>query len=65
MTTITYVNQAKFRIMAMDATELDMTFEHYQSLDYRSVKDDIYCEMLAIEIDNRENDYLYNEEDYV
>jgi hypothetical protein len=44
----------KFKIEQLSQDELEMQFELYKSLVSRSVRDEIYTELLAQELDCRE-----------
>jgi len=44
----------KFKIEQLSQDELEVEFELYKSLQARSVRDEIYQELLAQELDKRE-----------
>ena len=44
----------KFKIAQLSQDELEQEFELYKSLQARSVRDEIYQELLAQELDHRE-----------
>jgi hypothetical protein len=44
----------KFKIEQLSQDELEQEFELYKSLQARSVRDEIYQELLAQELDHRE-----------
>ena len=46
----------KFKISQLSQDELEEEFELYKSLQARSVRDEIYQELLAQELDSREQE---------
>jgi hypothetical protein len=46
----------KFKIEQLSQDELEQEFELYKSLQARSVRDEIYQELLAQELDKREQE---------
>jgi len=46
----------KFKIEQLSQDELEQEFELYKSLQARSVRDEIYQELLAQELDRREQE---------
>ena len=46
----------KFKIKQLNQDELEDQFEMYKSLQARSVRDEIYQELLAQELDKREQE---------
>ena len=46
----------KFKIEQLSQDELEQEFELYKSLQARSVRDEIYQELLAQELDRREHE---------
>jgi hypothetical protein len=46
----------KFKIEQLSQDELEQEFELYKSLQARSVRDEIYQELLAQELDQREQE---------
>ena len=46
----------KFKIEQLSQDELEVEFELYKSLQARSVRDEIYQELLAQELDRREQE---------
>ena len=48
------IKNLKFKIEQLSQDELDEEFELYKSLVSRSVRDEIYQELLAQELDQRE-----------
>lgn len=49
----------KFKISQLSQDDLEQEFELYKSLQARSVRDEIYQELLAQELDQREKEYDY------
>ena len=49
-------NNLKFKIAQLSQDELEEEFELYKSLRARSVRDEIYQELLAQELDKREQE---------
>ena len=48
------IQNLKFKIAQLSQDELEEEFELYKSLQARSVRDEIYQELLAQELDQRE-----------
>ena len=48
------IKNLKFKIEQLSQDELEQEFELYKSLQARSVRDEIYQELLAQELDQRE-----------
>jgi hypothetical protein len=54
------IQNLKFKISQLSQDELEEEFELYKSLQARSVRDEIYQELLAQELDRREQqEYEY------
>jgi len=54
------IKNLKFKIEQLGQDELEEEFELYKSLQARSVRDEIYQELLAQELDRREQqEYAY------
>ena len=53
------IQNLKFKISQLSQDELEEEFELYKSLQARSVRDEIYQELLAQELDQREKEYDY------
>jgi hypothetical protein len=49
----------KFKIEQLSQDDLEQEFELYKSLQARSVRDEIYQELLAQELDRREHEQEY------
>lgn len=49
-------NNLKFKISQLSQDDLEEEFELYKSLQARSVRDEIYQELLAQELDRREHE---------
>ena len=49
----------KFKISQLSQDDLEQEFELFKSLQARSVRDEIYQELLAQELDQREKEYDY------
>ena len=54
MTSQTLFNNLRYQIQQLSQDELEDVFELYKSLQARSVRDEIYQELLAQELDQRE-----------
>jgi hypothetical protein len=54
MTSQTLFNNLRYQIQQLSQDELEDEFELYKSLQARSVRDEIYQELLAQELDQRE-----------
>ena len=50
------IQNLKFKIEQLSQDELEEEFELYKSLQARSVRDEIYQELLAQELDRREQE---------
>ena len=50
------IENLKFKISQLPQDELEDEFELYKSLQARSVRDEIYQELLAQELDHREQE---------
>ena len=50
------IQNLKFKISQLSQDELEEEFELYKSLQARSVRDEIYQELLAQELDKREQE---------
>ena len=50
------IQNLKFKIEQLSQDELEEQFELYKSLQARSVRDEIYQELLAQELDRREQE---------
>jgi hypothetical protein len=48
------IKNLKFKISQLSQDDLEQEFELYKSLQARSVRDEIYQELLAQELDSRE-----------
>jgi hypothetical protein len=53
------IQNLKFKIAQLSQDDLEQEFELYKSLQARSVRDEIYQELLAQELDQREKEYEY------
>jgi len=53
------IQNLKFKISQLSQDGLEEEFELYKSLQARSVRDEIYQELLAQELDQREKEYDY------
>ena len=56
MTSQTLFNNLRYQIQQLSQDELEDEFELYKSLQARSVRDEIYQELLAQELDRREQE---------
>ena len=56
MTSQTLFNNLRYQIQQLSQDELEDEFELYKSLQARSVRDEIYQELLAQELDHREQE---------
>jgi hypothetical protein len=54
MTSTVLIQNLKAKIVDLSQDELEYEFELYKSLQARSVRDEIYQELLAQELDRRE-----------
>ena len=59
MTSTVLIQNLKAKIADLPQDELDDEFELYKSLQARSVRDEIYQELLAQELDRREYEQEY------
>lgn len=59
MTSNVLIQNLKFQIQQLSQDELEDEFELYKSLMARSVRDEIYQELLAQELDRREYEKEY------
>ena len=59
MTSNVLIQNLKAKIADLPQDELEDEFELYKSLQARSVRDEIYQELLAQELDQREHDKEY------
>ena len=50
------IQNLKFKISQLSQDDLEQEFELYKSLQARSVRDEIYQELLAQELDSREQE---------
>ena len=51
------IQNLKFKIEQLSQDDLEVEFELYKELRSNSVRDDIYQELLAQELDKRESEY--------
>ena len=56
MTSTVLIENLKAKIVDLSQDELEDEFELYKSLQARSVRDEIYQELLAQELDRREHE---------
>ena len=56
MTSTVLIQNLKAKIVDLSQDELEDEFELYKSLQARSVRDEIYQELLAQELDQREHE---------
>ena len=56
MTSQTLISNLRYQIEQLSQDELEDEFELYKSLQARSVRDEIYQELLAQELDHREQE---------
>jgi hypothetical protein len=54
MTSQTLISNLRYQIQQLSQDELELEFETYRTLQARSVRDEIYQELLAQELDRRE-----------
>ncbi len=54
MTSQTLISNLRYQIQQLSQDELELEFETYRTLQARSVRDEIYQELLAQELDQRE-----------
>jgi hypothetical protein len=59
MTSTVLIENLKAKIVDLSQDELEDEFELYKSLQARSVRDEIYQELLAQELDRREHEQEY------
>ena len=59
MTSTVLIENLKAKIVDLSQDELEDEFELYKSLQARSVRDEIYQELLAQELDRREHKQEY------
>jgi hypothetical protein len=59
MTSTVLIQNLKDKIVDLSQDELEDEFELYKSLQARSVRDEIYQELLAQELDRREHEQEY------
>ena len=59
MTSTVLIQNLKAKIADLPQDELEDEFELYKSLQARSVRDEIYQELLAQELDRREHEQEY------
>jgi Trp operon repressor len=59
MTSTVLIQNLKAKIVDLSQDELEDEFELYKSLQARSVRDEIYQELLAQELDQREHEQEY------
>ena len=59
MTSTVLIQNLKAKIVDLSQDELEDEFELYKSLQARSVRDEIYQELLAQELDRREHEQEY------
>jgi hypothetical protein len=59
MTSTVLIQNLKDKIVDLSQDELEDEFELYKSLQARSVRDEIYQELLAQELDRREHKQEY------
>jgi hypothetical protein len=57
MTSTVLIQNLKAKIVDLSQDDLEQEFELYKSLQARSVRDEIYQELLAQELDKREQEY--------
>jgi hypothetical protein len=57
MTSTVLIQNLRAKIVDLTQDELEQEFELYKSLQARSVRDEIYQELLAQELDQREQEY--------
>ncbi len=54
MTSQTLISNLRYQIQQLSQDELELEFETYRALQARSVRDEIYQELLAQTLDQRE-----------
>ena len=54
MTSQTLISNLRYQIQQLSQDELELEFETYRTLQARSVRDEIYQELLAQTLDQRE-----------
>ena len=54
MTSQTLISNLRYQIQQLSQDELELEFETYRTLQSRSVRDEIYQELLAQALDQRE-----------
>ena len=59
MTSTVLIQNLKAKIVDLSQDELEDEFDLYKSLQARSVRDEIYQELLAQELDRREHEQEY------
>ena len=59
MTSAVLIQNLKDKIVDLSQDDLEQEFELYKSLQARSVRDEIYQELLAQELDRREHEQEY------
>ena len=59
MTSTVLIQNLKDKITELSQDDLEQEFELYKSLQARSVRDEIYQELLAQELDKREHEQEY------
>jgi hypothetical protein len=57
MTSTVLIQNLRSKIVDLTQDDLEQEFELYKSLQARSVRDEIYQELLAQELDKREQEY--------
>jgi hypothetical protein len=57
MTSTVLIQNLRAKIVDLTQDDLEQEFEIYKSLQARSVRDEIYQELLAQELDKREQEY--------
>jgi hypothetical protein len=57
MTSTVLIQNLRAKIVDLTQDDLEQEFELYKSLQARSVRDEIYQELLAQELDKREQEY--------
>ena len=59
MTSQTLISNLRYQIEQLSQDELELEFDTYRTLRARSVRDEIYQELLAQELDRREQEEYY------
>jgi hypothetical protein len=54
MTSQTLISNLRYQIQQLSQDELELEFDTYRTLQARSVRDEIYTELLAQELDKRD-----------